>query len=1015
MTPEARLVSEIREFLREGNQEKTPELEDLAEQYADICIAVNERLLKCSEFLDKGMRSEAVHEAQVPPPLIGLVDTLNFREVTKWRNICSDYEMRVVPALRLDIVDQLRAESAKEQSLSPLLKEYRRLVHQGSRDEVIRILHRIREHDVNNPVWVENLTPLEQQQMEVLVREVKAALREKDLDMLRKLYADMTDPQRVVRPPQDIVNDVQVLLDATHREEALGEAKALVDKVQAAHSARDESGLSRLLAQWQQLADREDLELNRTMITVVAEARHWLDSEREKVQKERDFREAVGALGIELDRPVPERARLADLWRRVNSFDREPPAELGPRVSAAIAMLDKAERARKRRRSMAITAAAALVLIVAGVASVIVWRARSKEVTVGHLRALFEREDYAGVHEYLARLEKDQPGVFFLPDVQQIRQKTEEVLQQREGAKQAFEAAMAQLEEVRKDGFVLGDAQIAAILARARELAKSPESEAELMAWEMAREADRQRKQTLIDTELTQILDLIERALGEKVDLYGDFDREARAVEQIRRHIARADAAAPKASQGLRQRIAPFKTQVETWSADLTKRRQEIVREEQRRDRTVNAIEKVLPDIGAYGELMTSFAEDFPQDQETPAFRRVLGEMELYSDAVALANERVGTLPLSERDAERMKQDMAKLPGVTSSIWHTDMKRCVDYAESLERAKAGLAVLKGMKTLNLKVLYRRPLGDDEGEWEPIYYTDTIGCGERTLADGTRIEIYGGKVYNFNEADDEPWVAHMKLTTDEWDVKMNRNDFANQVPHGRFVNSYLAHVPDADKMENYLFTGIASVVGNEDMQPIPKVRIIARLLELAERTVLAGKDDVQRALKLFAGIDVAGSKWMNTRNPDTRKTNDRILAIFAQLPDFSKTMATIERQRSLLAGALSRRVAWAGRVRRSADGKPEVVMSVPGRQTAWIIMPDPATRRRRFMLAARRARSGRMEILPGMEEHLHPWQVLFAPSDGRTCEAVLTELEIGPGADVQWPTCWPANALPLIEN
>ena len=63
MTPEQELVQRLREFVRRDEREATPILEDLADQYGELCRAVNTRLRRCAEFLAKGMRSEAVHEA----------------------------------------------------------------------------------------------------------------------------------------------------------------------------------------------------------------------------------------------------------------------------------------------------------------------------------------------------------------------------------------------------------------------------------------------------------------------------------------------------------------------------------------------------------------------------------------------------------------------------------------------------------------------------------------------------------------------------------------------------------------------------------------------------------------------------------------------------------------------------------------------------------------------------------------------------------------------------------------
>ncbi len=61
MTPEQQLIQQIQQMLAAANIEKNDALEDLAIQFAELCDATNARLARCSDYIDKGMRSEAVN------------------------------------------------------------------------------------------------------------------------------------------------------------------------------------------------------------------------------------------------------------------------------------------------------------------------------------------------------------------------------------------------------------------------------------------------------------------------------------------------------------------------------------------------------------------------------------------------------------------------------------------------------------------------------------------------------------------------------------------------------------------------------------------------------------------------------------------------------------------------------------------------------------------------------------------------------------------------------------------
>jgi len=63
MTPVQHLVNRIGEFVHGFSQQATPASQEMARQFAEACRAFNDRLLKCLDYLCKGMRSEAVQEA----------------------------------------------------------------------------------------------------------------------------------------------------------------------------------------------------------------------------------------------------------------------------------------------------------------------------------------------------------------------------------------------------------------------------------------------------------------------------------------------------------------------------------------------------------------------------------------------------------------------------------------------------------------------------------------------------------------------------------------------------------------------------------------------------------------------------------------------------------------------------------------------------------------------------------------------------------------------------------------
>jgi len=187
MIPEQQLIQNIVELLDNGQLERNPVLEEFAEQYAELCQDIVTRLQRCSEYLDRGMRSEAVHEATTAPSLLELVPVVRFPELRKWGNLVTDLGLAAFPQIPMDIVERLRKECATEEGLAPLLKEYRRLVYQGDRGNSIRVLRELRQRDPDNPSWPQNLRPLEEATLPGTLHEADEALAAQDLNKASNL------------------------------------------------------------------------------------------------------------------------------------------------------------------------------------------------------------------------------------------------------------------------------------------------------------------------------------------------------------------------------------------------------------------------------------------------------------------------------------------------------------------------------------------------------------------------------------------------------------------------------------------------------------------------------------------------------------------------------------------------------------------------------------------------------------------------------------------------------------
>ena len=96
------IVDEIRSFVQSVDQTLTDRIKEVAVLYVQACNEVNQRLRRCDEFLQKGLRSEAIHLAQTEPVLLDQLAILDFAERPQWEELALMYGLPAPPQLRLD-------------------------------------------------------------------------------------------------------------------------------------------------------------------------------------------------------------------------------------------------------------------------------------------------------------------------------------------------------------------------------------------------------------------------------------------------------------------------------------------------------------------------------------------------------------------------------------------------------------------------------------------------------------------------------------------------------------------------------------------------------------------------------------------------------------------------------------------------------------------------------------------------------------------------------------------------
>ena len=291
------IPEQIRAYLSSPARHWTDELADVAETYATLCREANERLRRCSDYLRRGMRSEAVHLAECPPRLVDLAAWLQVPDPAAWEQACAGEGLPVPPRLRLDGLNELKEAYERERSLEPLLARHRVLaLGQSPVRERLDLLRAIAERDPENPSWTEGLYALEAARLREVRAEAKAALRMQDRPALESLAAELFGRPWRSDVPEDLRTGMDRALALTRLDASLGDLHAILAELLPAYEARAYEPCAALMTRWQSVVSSGQVALPQYLQDRIRPVANWLVTEERRRAARQRLQAAQAAL-----------------------------------------------------------------------------------------------------------------------------------------------------------------------------------------------------------------------------------------------------------------------------------------------------------------------------------------------------------------------------------------------------------------------------------------------------------------------------------------------------------------------------------------------------------------------------------------------------------------------------------------------------------------------------------------------------------------------------------------------
>ncbi len=371
MTELRRTIDEIRFLLQDEAFAITDQLMQCIADYSLQCHDANVRLRKCEEFLNQGLRSEALHLAEISPNLLDTVAMLDFPEREQWVNLLAGYSLPKPEPLLLGVASILNEAYAVQQPLQRLLDQHR--LHALARSPLVQrlsVLRAISEIDTASGHWDGDIRAMERARFREIESESRVAIAAGEVDSLKELVGELNSRAWLESVPADLLRNLKQKGGHVVRGQAREQLEMLVETLHDAQAALN-LGLARQMRDaWVANAKVVQLDEQDELAQEAAPVLEWVEDEDRKEAAEKAYRRSVADLEQALEQNALSTAELQQCGLAIEKCGRVIPEALRVRYRNRLTTLDLAE---SRRNLLKIGGTVGAVVAVVAVICVAVY------------------------------------------------------------------------------------------------------------------------------------------------------------------------------------------------------------------------------------------------------------------------------------------------------------------------------------------------------------------------------------------------------------------------------------------------------------------------------------------------------------------------------------------------------------------------------------------------------------------------------------------------------------------
>lgn len=542
-----RVIDAIRFRLQSELQVDTPELRELARQFALLCRRCNDRLREAETILKQGNLAQVIQTCDVQPRLFDLVSIADIPERAEWMQLVLLYDLDEPEPILIEIGEQLNNAYSQGASLETLLSRHRLLaLARAPLMERAKVLRALRAADPASFHWTDDLRELEAAWLRDLETEIQSAYARRDSGFLRETLSHLQSGELLEKPPERILKMAKARLDALAQANARKMLASIADKLDEAFNALDRGRAQPLRTQWMQHTVVAKLASDDPLVLRVSPVLAWLMDQDVQAAADADFERAIEAVRRTADSPTAAVDELNSAMSRLSGQGREIPADLATVFQTAVSKA----YARQRLRRNAIVAAVAASLVVVGGAAYFTYsalqKARALTALVAQIQSLLDRDELTAAGDLM-------PGLLAYsasPERSQVEKRFAEMMSQEKSRLDKYETAL------REAGLpTMSPEQALETLQRAASIARAGPEKDRVAALDKGLREQLAADRLAADTEVRRLCESLEarlKAWGEPRPVAVELDRIRSELDAAEPEFSRLRTMSERASAELK-------------------------------------------------------------------------------------------------------------------------------------------------------------------------------------------------------------------------------------------------------------------------------------------------------------------------------------------------------------------------------------------------------------------------------------------------------------------------------